>query len=379
MAGLSADRVFFYVVFLLILVITLILIWPFMGAVVLALTMAVVLRPMHLWFTRRMGGYKGPATALTLLSTLLLAIIPVLFGTWLLLNSLSTLSAEVEGVMQDQQPVWMNNMRHFEEWVQSTEIGSRLGIKADDIEENLRDMGTGFSRAVVNWLADLGISVVNMVLPTVVFISLLGTLLTNSDRALQLFKEISPLDDAIDQIFLDRLRIMTKVMMFSIVVVAIVQGLVLGLVMALVGTPHVIPLTVAAMIMAILPGGVAFVGVPVGILHLLQGDIWAGLIVIVGSLTVVSSVANQVRPRMVSKEAYLNRAFMLLSVFSGLALFGFMGVVYGPLIMILFSTMLEVYMKYFRPQAPSVVLSTVEADADEPDSSAQAAPVDVAD
>ena len=47
-------------------------------------------------------------------------------------------------------------------------------------------------------------------------------------------------------------------------------------------------------------------------------------------------------------------AGVLLSVFSGIALFGFMGVVYGPLIMILFTTTLEVYLKYYRPGAPEV-------------------------
>jgi predicted PurR-regulated permease PerM len=199
-------------------------------------------------------------------------------------------------------------------------------------------------------------------LPAIVFLALLGTLLTNSDRALRAFKDISPLDDDIDQLFLDRIRIMTKAMMLSIVVVAVVQGLVTGLLMALGGTPHVIPLTIAAMILAILPGGAAIIAVPVGIAHLLEGNIRAGLVIIIGSLTLVSAVANQVRPWMVSKDAYLNRAVMLLSVFSGLALFGMLGVVYGPLIMVLFTTMLEVYLQCFRPKTPSVTLGDVNVE-----------------
>ena len=75
----------------------------------------------------------------------------------------------------------------------------------------------------------------------------------------------------------------------------------------------------------------------------------------------VAGLDNQVRPLLVSKDAYLNRAFVLLSVFSGIALFGFMGVVYGPLIMILFTTVIEVYLKYYRPGPPEV---TAEVAAD---------------
>jgi predicted PurR-regulated permease PerM len=117
------------------------------------------------------------------------------------------------------------------------------------------------------------------------------------------------------------------------------------------------------MIMAILPGGAAIIAVPVGIAHILVGNVWAGLIVIGGTLTFVASLANQIRPRLVSKEAYLNRAFVLLSVFSGVALLGTMGIVYGPLIMILFTTILEVYLQYYRPGPPEV---TIENTGDAP-------------
>ena len=166
--------------------------------------------------------------------------------------------------------------------------------------------------------------------------------------------KVSPLDDAIDQLFLDRLRIMTKSMMLSIVVVALIQGTVTGLLMALAGTPHVIPLTIASIVMAILPGGAAIVALPVGLVQILTGNLWGGILIILGTLTFVAGLANQIRPMLVSKEAYLNRAFVLLSVFSGIAVFGFMGIVYGPLIMILFTTVLEVYLKYYRPGPPEV-------------------------
>ncbi|MEZ4560008.1 MAG: hypothetical protein R2854_26795 [Caldilineaceae bacterium] len=43
-----------------------------------------------------------------------------------------------------------------------------------------------------------------------------------------------------------------------------------------------------------------------------------------------------------------------MSVFSGIAMFGFMGVVYGPLIMIFCSTTIEVYLTYFGPSPSDV-------------------------
>ena len=178
---------------------------------------------------------------------------------------------------------------------------------------------------------------------------------------MDLLKKLSPLDDGIDQLFLDRMRIITKSMMLSIVVVAIVQGLATGLLMWLTGTPHVIGLTLLASLLAILPGGAAIIAIPVGIAHIINGNLWSGIIIIAGTVSFVSALANQVRPRMVSKDVNINRAFMLMCVLSGIAIFGLFGVVYGPLIMILFTTTLEVYLQYYRPNKPSVVASTSNA------------------
>jgi predicted PurR-regulated permease PerM len=360
MKRISADRIFFYILLILVMIITLSLIWQYLGSVVLAITVAVVLQPMHGWFMRRAGDRYGPATALTLLTTALLVVLPLLMGAVLLLNSFVALSADVSEAVQEQEPIWIAQMDRLDQWLTSTGISERLQWEEEQVTQSARDFVADLGLSVARWLTSIGVSAFNLIVPMIIFISLLGTLLTNNHRAVQLFKDLSPLDNAIDQLFLDRLRIMTRAMMRSIVVVAVVQGALTGLLMALGGTPHIIPLTLLAIILSILPGGAAIIAVPVGLVHILFGDIWQGLLIILGTITLVSGVDNQLRPRLVSKDAYLNRAFVLLSVFSGIAVFGFMGVVYGPLIMILFSTMLEVYMRYYRPGPPEVIATLPE-------------------
>jgi len=352
MKRLRADRIFFYLLLLLVTVITLYLIWPYIGSVVLAITLAVVLQPMHDWFLRRTGGRKGPATALTMVTTIVLVVIPTLLGVLLLLDAFATLSTDVANVMQRQGGVLIEQVEQVDRWLSST--GFPEGQFTNSIGQFITTLGAVFTR----WLASVGISAIGLIVPMIVFMALLGALLANNRRAVRLFKELSPLDDGIDQLFLNRMRIMTKAMMLSIVVVAVAQGLVIGLLMALGGTPHIISLTLLAILLSILPGGGAIIAAPVGVAHILAGNIWAGLLIIVGTVTFVAALANQVRPLLVSKEAYLNRAVVLLSVLSGLAAFGFMGIVYGPLIMILFTTVLEVYLTYYRPGPPEITLSS---------------------
>jgi predicted PurR-regulated permease PerM len=100
--------------------------------------------------------------------------------------------------------------------------------------------------------------------------------------------------------------------------------------------------------MAVLPMGVNALTIPVGIVHFLLGNTWQGVVIIALSLLLVSQIDNVIRPRLVSKEAYLNPALVLLAAFGGLSLFGFLGVIYGPIIVIFFVTTIEIYLDHYR-------------------------------
>ncbi len=82
-------------------------------------------------------------------------------------------------------------------------------------------------------------------------------------------------------------------------------------------------------------------------LELIVGNYFGGVLVLLGYFLIVSNIDNLLRPRLVSKEAYLSFALVLLSALGGYELFGFFGVVYGPVLMILFLTVLEVYETYY--------------------------------
>jgi len=63
---------------------------------------------------------------------------------------------------------------------------------------------------------------------------------------------------------------------------------------------------------------------------------------------VVTNIDNVLRPILVPKEARLDPALMLLAVFSGIAMFGFWGIVLGPVLMIIIVTTISVYLAVYK-------------------------------
>ena len=83
------------------------------------------------------------------------------------------------------------------------------------------------------------------------------------------------------------------------------------------------------------------------IIAIITGNTTSAVIILFGFYVVVNPLDLLLRPRLVSKEAYLNFALMLLALFGGLAVGGLMGMIYGPVFMILFITTIDIYAKYF--------------------------------
>jgi predicted PurR-regulated permease PerM len=63
---------------------------------------------------------------------------------------------------------------------------------------------------------------------------------------------------------------------------------------------------------------------------------------------VVTNIDNFLRPFLVPRDARLNPALMLLSVFAGIAMFGAWGIVIGPVLMILIVTTVDVYLAVYK-------------------------------
>jgi predicted PurR-regulated permease PerM len=81
---------------------------------------------------------------------------------------------------------------------------------------------------------------------------------------------------------------------------------------------------------------------------MLFGNLIGGAFVVIFHLLVVTNIDNVLRPILVPRQAKLDPALMLLAVFSGIAMFGFWGLIIGPVVMIIVVTTISVYLAVFK-------------------------------
>ena len=148
----------------------------------------------------------------------------------------------------------------------------------------------------------------------------------------------------------------------GVFLLVIIQGLIMGFFYWLAGVPFTIFWTLLSMAFGILPVvGISFIAWFLAIIFLLLGNTSSALIVLFGFYVVVNPLDLILRPRLVSKKAYLNFTLMLLALFGGLAVGGLLGMIYGPVVMILFMTTIDIYASYYSDEAGEPDVNSLES------------------
>ncbi len=100
-------------------------------------------------------------------------------------------------------------------------------------------------------------------------------------------------------------------------------------------------------IMAVVPVvGCSIIWGPAGILMLLSGKIWEGLLILAFGAFVISMVDNLLRPILIGKDVEMHPLLIFLSSLGGIVLFGFSGFVIGPIITSMLLAIWDMYEEF---------------------------------
>ncbi len=134
---------------------------------------------------------------------------------------------------------------------------------------------------------------------------------------------------------LDRLARVTRAVVYGAGLTALGQGALVGVAFALSGLSGPVVFGVLASVLALLPfGGAALVWVPAAGWLLLSGSTGWGVFMVIWGL-LLSAADNVVRPAIISHQTPVPTLLVFLGVIGGVTAFGFIGFIFGPVILVL--------------------------------------------
>ncbi|UCZ61535.1 AI-2E family transporter [Mycolicibacterium phocaicum] len=317
--------------------------------VVVAGVVAYLFTPLFRRLSARLS--TGLSATLTLLAALFMVIVPIA-------------AAVAIGIVQITTMI-----RNVSDWVSRTDMGA-LGTRSlqavNDLlaqipflhdvtltRESLQKWIITFAQRAGEWglnvLQDAAGGLFGALAGAVIFIYVFISLLTNGDQLVLLVRRLNPLGEEVTDLYLGKMGAMVRGTVLGQFVIALAQG-VAGAISIYIAGFHdgffIFAILLSAL--SVIPLGGGIVSIPFGIGLALFGNVGGGLFVILFHVLVVTNIDNVLRPILVPRAARLDSALMLLSVFSGIAMFGFLGLVIGPVLMIVVVTTISVYLAVYK-------------------------------
>jgi predicted PurR-regulated permease PerM len=149
----------------------------------------------------------------------------------------------------------------------------------------------------------------------------------------------------------------TRAVVYGSGVTAIVQGTLVAIGFAVAGLPSPIVFGVLAALFALVPlAGTPVVWVPAVIALALQGRWYAaGFLLVWGVL--VTTIDNVIRPILVSGRAEVGTLTVFIGVIGGVSAFGAIGVIVGPLVLVLVISLVRFTLELRATADESPILS----------------------
>ena len=211
----------------------------------------------------------------------------------------------------------------------------------------------------------------NMAFMAIIFLYAMYFFLMEGGDLLEKILYYLPLQDEDERRMLDRFTSVTRATLKGTVVIGVIQGTAAGVALAAAGFSSAVFWGTIMTVLSVIPGvGSALVWFPAAVILGVKGHLLKAALLMVFCGGVVGSVDNLLRPRLVGQDTGMHELLIFLSTLGGIAFFGIIGFIIGPIVAALFVTVWEMYGVAFADYLPEVVknhLSDKPALSEEPD------------
>jgi predicted PurR-regulated permease PerM len=339
----NSSRYFFYGLLSLVFIASFFIISPFIGSIILAFLTAAMSQPVYRFFMRIFRQNETIASLLSMVLVVLIVVLPILVMVQMTITQLLQFSSDIRSYTSEHEVNLETGVSYINDIIATVPYYDQE-ITVEQAQITIEQSVSSSARFIADRVVRTGAGTLDVVTQLFVYLFLLFFFLPLQKKIPEMIAKVSPLDDELDFLFFRKANAMAQSMVLGTLVISIIQAVLGGIVLYFAGAPYVIFWVVLMTFLGIIPVvGSSTVLIPAGLLFAASGQLVTGIAILLISVLVISSVDNFLRPYLVSKEAELHPAFVLIGVLGGIKAFGLLGVIYGPVIMILLVTMLIVF------------------------------------
>ena len=226
-------------------------------------------------------------------------------------------------------------------------------IKKPEVKKHIEQIIAKFSTFILEKASDVVFKIPRLLLSTFIAFFVAFFLFKDGEAAVKRAKNLIPIKKQFRKEIFDKIDQVTHAVIYGSIIIALIQGALgaLGFFIFDLGSPILWGFIMS--IMALIPFvGTTIIWGPAAAFLIIEGLITTntavlgnGIGLLIFGAVLISTIDNILKPKLIGSRAHVHPSLVLIGVFGGLALFGFIGFILGPLILSLFEAFIQIYEK----------------------------------
>lgn len=323
--------------------------WPYLGILSFAAVSAYLFYPIHARIARKLPAMI--AAAVTVALAVIIVVLPIAVtllvafaqGVSFATSTATYFQTGTNGSLRDEIEAIVDQVNAVVDPISA----GQLHLSIESIQNFFANTVPTLLKTLLDIMIGFASSIPALFTVTTIYLFAFMAFLARGTKILDDLRSISPFDERMTALYFTRTGAMIKASMLSQLLISFILAILTALLLLIVGAgPYFFFLVGLLTLLNMIPLGSAPLVYIISIVAIATGNIAGGLWVFVIFQFVICNIDNVMRPRLIPKSVRLNTALMVLSIFCGLFYFGLLGLIYGPLIMILLLTTYETYVDY---------------------------------
>ncbi len=313
---------------------------PFLVPIAWAIVFSIVFYPVYAFISRHIK-VKSIASFITVFLILVVIISPITYLSFLLIDELQKFGEYTNSGGLDFIKNLFENIKASPQYVKvSSLIGEGNMPTADTIMDNIRKLGKVITE-------NLSVRITNIISVAINFLFMIFTiffLFKDGPGFLTKVKDYLPFSEDQKTRLVTQVKDMIVSTVFGGVVVAIIQGSLGGLAFHVAGIQSPVLWGIAMAVMSFVPMvGTFSVWGPAAVYLLTRGDYLQGFGLFIFGAFVIGLIDNILKPLIIGSRTKMPTIIIFFSVIGGIKAFGIIGLIMGPLIMVVFISVFEIF------------------------------------
>ena len=303
---------------------------PFMGGILGACTIYIMVRDQMLYLTQKKKIRKSVTAIILLIEAILCFLVPLSLAVWLLISKLQTVHVDTA--------TFVDTITNLADWIRRK---TEYDLLSKENISSIASILPGIGQFLMGGISSFAVNL--FVLVFVLYFMLIG-----GTKMEQYIYELLPFSDSNKKHVMNEINMIVRANAIGIPLLAIIQGAIATLGYYLFDAPSALLFGFLTCFATVIPiVGTTLVWFPLAAYMAISGD-WPhaiGLLLYCG--LIVTNIDNLIRFILQKKMADTHPLITIFGVVIGLSLFGFMGVIFGPLLISIFILCVNIFKEQY--------------------------------